>query len=229
MGKKMQLFPPPYLGESEVLVRSTISLLNNTLNGAEVAFDSDMSAFLAYEHNIDSCGLEYTIKNPYNVKGCESMPESCRRSDGLFLGPIYPNLLAKWLVTFDVPTEVKGNMVFPENDFDLAVEAEICYHQTSSREVPDEDDNGDCCADSGKFRSKDGSCQTCPEGSSARLNGYFCETCPRGFEPVNNKVSGYGCQKCAVDFYKADNGNAPCKPCEAGTSTGGTIGSSACV
>ena len=228
--KQIQLFPPPTLASIPSDLGTTFTLLDNTVGDELYLFDEGVhAAFLLQEGN-PLCNKQHILNSPYSVVNCQPQGDACIRSDGLFDGPIYPSLMARWKIDFAIPTSLKQALPFPVDQINLKVEAEICFRKSFVRkQVIERATSGSCCADSDKYTRANRECQSCPEGSSPRLNGYFCESCPSGSTPRDKGVASYGCVPCPVDTYKSTVGNLECLACNANEYTNGTTGSSLCA
>ena len=234
--KQLQIFPLPIMsgdGKKTDTVSTSLSVVQNVVDGDDYRFDADVSNLFAYDENDIRCNDRKKSVSPYSLRNCGKLPDICRRSDGFFAGPIYPSLMSLWNVSFDIPTDYKRIKPFPVGTFYLQAEAEICFRYNGRmtgfhRDTKMRNHNRSCCSDSGRYADANEDCQLCPVGSSPRLNGYFCESCPPGYQPADGARESYGCGPCPVDTFKESDGNSACKPCEEGKHTENLLGRKHC-
>ena len=232
--KKLQIFPLPMIEASKTVPVSTeLSILENKLGGENFLFGDEISSSssFSYEENFVNCDQRYNDVSPYTIRNCEAVDNICRTSDGAFLSNIYPSLLALWNLKVAIPQGERSSMPYPVGPFHLKAKAEFCFRHSIHGKEEEEGKAGDdvCCGEIGKYSTVNEVCQACPQGSGPRLNGYYCESCPAGYEPRKPGYTSYGCLPCAVNTYKENDGNAPCKSCDEGTYTNGTVASSICI
>jgi len=245
--KRLQLFPLPTFSSSQESFTSQFTLIANRNGDVSIPFDKNVSSTFSYVENENHCAIENQLISPYGDKDCLKSPDLCMKSDGSFPGPVYPLLTSSlWKIDIKLPANFRQKLLRPVNEFNLRVEAEICYRRrsfpgmhsgseqpwiktavTTSLQTPPP--NPDCCATYLKYydESRD-DCASCPGSSIPRLNGHYCETCPVGFEPDGLENEDYGCRPCPVEAYKSVEGNDRCSYCEPGKTTHGTVGNAFC-
>ena len=235
--KQLQLYPLPSLGFNQKTLTTVFSLVNNTLENGKEAFAVDRRLYseFSFLENDPLCNPMYTLKNPYSLRNCQQLEDDCALSDGKFPKHVYPSLMAAWRIDFRRP--VTEFIPYPVGVVHLKVRAEICFRKRIGMKTLTADtnvgtltaDTNVCCGEASKYVDKNGACQSCSKGASPRLNGLFCEKCPAGYTPRGPLVTSYGCNPCAEDTFKSQEGNSDCLPCQIGHFTNGTVGSPFCI
>ena len=230
--KKLQILPIPTFSRKRTI---SIKLTNiqNLVKGKNYVFGEEVSNLFSYTENFDHCDKNHIHASLYSNKNCREIPDYCQHSDGMFSGPLFPSLLSKWILEFNIPEKEKDYQFYPIGPFSLKVKAEICFRDVSKKKssvyTRANPSGVACCATLGKFLNRSGDCDKCPEGSSPRFEGFFCEACPAGYEPKDPGTAGYGCIPCPVDSFKSNTGNLPCISCKSEEHTQERTGCSFCV